>query len=137
MTPKIVVAALIWRQSRLLVCQRRSDDPFPGKWEFPGGKLEPGEEPRAALARELWEELGIRASIGEEFWRTEHQYPGHAPLHLLFLEVSHFDGVVENRVFQQILWVSPHELGNYDFLDADRPLILHLAAAAARPPRER
>jgi 8-oxo-dGTP diphosphatase len=126
-SPRAVVAALIWRSNQLLICQRKMDDAFPGKWEFPGGKLEPGEVPRDGLARELFEELNIRARIGREVWQTEHQYPGRAPVHLLFFEVTEFAGEPENRVFEQILWVAPGELGGYDFLDADQPLIALLA----------
>ena len=132
--PKTVVAALIWQQGGLLICQRRADDHFPGKWEFPGGKVEPGESPRGALERELAEELGIRARIGDEVWRTEHQYPGLAPVRLLFFAVVEFFGTPENRVFEQICWMSPQQLGDYDFLEADRPLIERIAVGKVPPP---
>jgi 8-oxo-dGTP diphosphatase len=125
--PVTVVAALIWREGRVLVCQRRQSDAFAGKWEFPGGKIQPGEEPRAALARELHEELGIHATIGAEIWRTEHQYPGHFPVRLTFFEVIDFEGIPENRAFEQIVWARPTDLAQYDFLEADRPLIALLA----------
>src|SRR5580692_9549580 len=69
-----VVAALILRDSRILVCQRRRDDSHALQWEFPGGKVEPGEIPQEALARELREELGIEAKIGKELFRTRHRY---------------------------------------------------------------
>ncbi|MBI4481169.1 MAG: (deoxy)nucleoside triphosphate pyrophosphohydrolase [Acidobacteria bacterium] len=132
--PIRVVAALLWRAGRLLICQRKDTDAFPGQWEFPGGKLEPGEMPRAALARELVEELGIRARIGDEIAWAEHQYPGGSLVHLLFFAVSQFEGECENRVFKQILWAHPHELDRFDFLEADRPLVERLVAGEISPP---
>ena len=76
-SPLIVVAGVIERDARILICRRRADARHhPLKWEFPGGKVEPGEEPRAALARELGEELGIRAEIGEEIESFAYQYAG-------------------------------------------------------------
>ena len=124
---RTVVAGLIWRQGELLICQRRNDDAFPGKWEFPGGKIEPGETPRAALKRELLEELGIEADIGEEVWRTEHQYPGYSPVELIFYRVDEYRGEPENREFQQLRWARPRDLSRYDFLEADGPLIRKLS----------
>ncbi|OFW08605.1 MAG: hypothetical protein A3H27_09110, partial [Acidobacteria bacterium RIFCSPLOWO2_02_FULL_59_13] len=87
-----VVAALLFENNRVLVCQRPHQGDFPGKWEFPGGKIEPGEDPQAALRRELQEELGIVAEIGEEVWRVEHQYAGRAPVLLLFFAVRQYRG---------------------------------------------
>ncbi|OFV96033.1 MAG: hypothetical protein A3H28_15340 [Acidobacteria bacterium RIFCSPLOWO2_02_FULL_61_28] len=124
----IVVAALLCEQARLLICQRAPTGEFPNKWEFPGGKLEPGEDPQAALRRELFEELAILAEIGEEVWRTEHQYPGYPPVRLLFFAVRSYSGTVENRVFQQVRWTALPDLVSYDFLEADRPLVESLAS---------
>ena len=80
---KTVVAGLLFQMDQVLICQRPELDAFPGKWEFPGGKTEAGENLQSALSRELQEELGIVAEIGEEIWRVEYQYPGHAPVLLL------------------------------------------------------
>ena len=129
---KTVVAALLAKQNRLLVCQRSAAGDFPGKWEFPGGKVEPGETPPAALRRELEEELGIAADIGEELWRVEYQYPGRAPVLLIFYAVHRCQGELQNRVFQQIAWASAGELEQYDFLEADRELIQRLASGDVR-----
>lgn len=126
--PNIVVAGLLLQANRFLICQRNSKGSFPGKWEFPGGKIETGETPEAALRRELQEELGIAAEIGEEIWRVEHQYAGHAAVLLLFFAVRGYQGAIENRVFEQVRWASPQELPRYDFLEADRALIERLAA---------
>ena len=71
---KQVVAALIFKDNQILVCQRTRHQTMPLKWEFPGGKIEEGEQPRDALRRELNEELGIDATIGEEVARIRHEY---------------------------------------------------------------
>jgi 8-oxo-dGTP diphosphatase len=124
---KIVVAAIIWRGDLLLACQRRLDDRFPGKWEFPGGKVEEGELPDAALRRELQEELGIIAEIGERVWQARHQYPNFDPVELDFFEVRNFIGEPVNLEFEQIRWLRPDELIALDFLEADLPLVAKLA----------
>ena len=123
-----MVAGLLLQRNRFLICQRPAPGDFPGKWEFPGGKIEAGENLQAALRRELQEELGITAEIGEEVWRAEHQYPGHAPVLLFFFAVARYQGTAENRVFQQICWVDRRKLPEYDFLEADRPLVQKIAA---------
>ena len=124
----IVVAALLLEEGRLLICQRSAGSKFPNKWEFPGGKIETGEDPKEALRRELREELGIVAEIGEEVWRVEHQYPGHPPVRLLFFAVQGYSGAVENRVFQKVCWAVLPDLARYDFLEADWPLVEKLAS---------
>ena len=72
---KRVVAALIWKDGKLLICQRTRHQVMPLKWEFPGGKIEEGEQPRDALRCELDEELGITATVGDEVTRFRHEYP--------------------------------------------------------------
>ena len=127
---RTVVAGLLWRDGQLLICQRGAHGAFPGKWEFPGGKVESGETPEAALRRELREELGINAEIAEEVWRTVHQYPGHAPIELIFFSIRRYQGDPENCAFQQMRWAKPQEMRTYDFLEADRPFIEQLNAMA-------
>lgn len=124
----IVVAALILREGRLLICQRRADDRFPLKWEFPGGKVAPGESPEEALVRELREELAVSATIHGEVYRTLHRYAGtNAPLDLRFHTASIGAATPRNHAFAQILWVEPDQLPAFDFLPADRELIELLA----------
>lgn len=84
----MVVAAVIERDGQILIGQRRAGDRHPLKWEFPGGKVEPYENPRDALRRELREELGIDASIGPEILRCEFQYSRRPPILLIFVSVS-------------------------------------------------
>ncbi len=122
-----VVAAILERNGSILVCQRSRRDSHALKWEFPGGKVEPGESPRAALERELEEELAIQARIGPEIARSTHQYEGRPPLRLIFYRVSEFQGDPENRVFEQIRWVPPARLPEYDFVEADADLVRKLA----------
>ena len=84
---KRVVAGLIVKQGKLLVCQRTRHQTMPLKWEFPGGKIEEGEQPRDALRRELEEELGILATIGDEVKRIQHEYPNGGTVELRFFVV--------------------------------------------------
>jgi 8-oxo-dGTP diphosphatase len=125
---KKVVAALIVEDGRILACQRTRHQPMPLKWEFPGGKIEEGEQPRDALRRELEEELGIDATIGNEVARIQHRYSNGGAVELRFFEVRKYQGELENRIFREIRWVKQKELPELDFLDADRTLVRDLAA---------
>jgi len=97
-------------------------------WEFPGGKIEPGETPEQALARELDEELGIHATIGEPVTRIRHNYRHGGAVDLRFFAVREFAGEIVGRIYQQVRWVKLHDLPSYEFLAADRKLIRDLAA---------
>jgi len=126
---KQVVAALIVHEKddRLLICQRTKYQPLPLKWEFPGGKIETGEQPRDALRRELDEELGIDAVIGDEVARLVHRYNNGAALELRFFVVREFRGELQNRIFREIRWAARADLPQYDFLDADLRLVREIA----------
>jgi 8-oxo-dGTP diphosphatase len=124
-----VVAALIQFEGKLLVCQRRRGDSFGMMWEFPGGKLKPGETLEAALERELREELGATARIGQEVYRTRHQYAEMSePIELVFFTAAIDPLQAKNIVFEQILWRDPAALPKLNFLPADRELIENLAS---------
>jgi 8-oxo-dGTP diphosphatase len=125
---KRVVAALIAQSGKLLVCQRTRHQTMPLKWEFPGGKIEEGEQPRDALRRELEEELGIRATIGDEVARIRHEYPNGGMVELRFFLVREYAGEIENRIFREIQWAEPKKLPSFDFLEADLTLVKDLAA---------
>jgi 8-oxo-dGTP diphosphatase len=123
-----VVAAVVERDGRILICQRRRGDRFEFMWEFPGGKVKPGETLEEALERELHEELKVKARIGGEIHRTRHQYAGmDRELELVFFAVVMDDQPLVNCAFEQIVWADPDELLEFDFLPADRELIVRLA----------
>jgi 8-oxo-dGTP diphosphatase len=125
---KRVVAALIVKDGKLLVCQRTRHQTMPLKWEFPGGKIEEGEQPRDALRRELEEELGIIATIGNEIARIQHEYPNGGMVELRFYEVRQYSPAIENRIFRDVQWSEPKNLPTFDFLEADLTLVRDLAA---------
>jgi 8-oxo-dGTP diphosphatase len=125
---KQVVAALMVRGEEILCCQRSEYQALPLKWEFPGGKIEEGEQPRDALRRELEEELGIRATVGDEAARIQHEYPNGGMVELRFFVVRDYQGEIENRIFRDMQWSDPKDLPKYDFLEADLTLVRELAA---------
>jgi 8-oxo-dGTP diphosphatase len=129
-----VVAALITRNSKLLVCQRKRNDTHPLQWEFPGGKVEPGESLAEALTRELREELGVSATIGAEVHRTRHRYRELPDdLLLIFFRATIEDSArLQNLQFEKYEWADPSLLQNYDFLPADKDLVESLARGSIR-----
>ena len=132
---RLVVAALILRGTagdaasgvEVLICQRKADQPMSLKWEFPGGKIEAGESSEDALARELDEELGIKAVIGRRVAQVRHKYRNGGSIDLQFFVVREFDGALENRIFNDVRWAPLTELPRYDFLAADLGLIRDLS----------
>lgn len=125
---RFVAAALIVRGSEVLIGQRRPDQPMALLWEFPGGKIEAGESPEQALARELDEELSIKATIGSPITRIRHNYRHGGAVDLQFFAVHEFTGEIVSRIYHQVRWVKLEDLSEYDFLAADRGLIRDLAA---------
>lgn len=130
---KRVVAAVILQDGKILVCQRTRHQTMPMKWEFPGGKIEEGEQPRDALHRELDEELGIDATIGDEIARIKHEYKGGSSVELRFYLVKEYRGELENRIFRDLQWAEPKDLPSFDFLEADLSLVNDLAAGKLLP----
>jgi 8-oxo-dGTP diphosphatase len=122
-----VVAGIIERDGRILICRRTATQSHPLKWEFPGGKVEPGEAPGEALTRELEEELGITGAAGEEIDRYQFAYPGKQPIQLIFMRVTQFSGEPQNLIFEEMTWESPSRLPAFDFVEGDRDFIRALA----------
>jgi len=125
--PIVVLAAVVERGGQFLVARRLAHGHLPGLWEFPGGKCELGETHEACLARELMEELGVRASIGDEIMVTEHAYADRT-VRLHFRQCT-IDGQPEARLGQEIRWVDRDALRTLDFPAADRDLIDRLVAS--------
>jgi|SRR5580658_9390337 8-oxo-dGTP diphosphatase len=132
---RVVVTAIIERgDRRLLIGQRRRHDTSPLKWEFPGGKIEEGETPEAALARELQEELGATLVKCVEIGRTRHKYASSPEeFEIRFYAASIQETEVAPKEFEQIVWALPKELGNYDFLAANSQLVAQLATGRLKP----
>ena len=129
---KHVVAAIIVDSGKLLICQRTRHQTMPMKWEFPGGKIEEGEQPRDAMRRELQEELGIEAVVGDELIRFEHVYPNGGSVELRFFIVREYSGKLESRIFNDMRWVHPKDLPGFDFLEADVTVVRDLTAGKLR-----
>lgn len=125
---RFVAAALIVRDRQVLIGQRRADQPMSLLWEFPGGKIEPGESAEQALVRELAEELGIQAVVHSAVTRIRHHYRRGGAVDLQFFAVREFGGDIDNKIYQQVRWVRLEDLPGYEFLAADRGLIKDLAA---------
>jgi 8-oxo-dGTP diphosphatase len=120
--PIVVVAAVIERAGRVLVSRRLEGTHLAGRWEFPGGKCEPGESHEACLARELEEELGVtRATVGEEIGSAEHAYPERV-VRLHFRRCT-IDEEPRGALGQTLRWVTRAELGTLDLPDADRVFV--------------
>lgn len=111
----------------MLICQRKRGSRHALKWEFPGGKVEPGENLAEALARELREELEIDARIGDQIGQHEVQYSKGPRIRLNFFRVTEFTGEPVNTEFEQILWAPRQRLTDYDFLEGDIAFVKQFA----------
>jgi 8-oxo-dGTP diphosphatase len=128
---KLVVAALIRQpgDGAVLVSRRRADQSFPLLWEFPGGKVEPGEDPRIALAREVREELGCGVTVGRIHDVVFHGYPDF-DLYMLVYPCTIVVGTPHAVEVAEVAWVEAHKLPELDLLPADYPLARELAGAS-------
>ncbi len=120
-----VVAALIRENGRFLICQRPENKARALLWEFPGGKVDPGETGEQALIRECAEELGVILEVGEVCSRVTHQYPD-LQVRLTLYHARIITGRLRRLEHADIRWVNPAELSGYDFCPADREIILKL-----------
>lgn len=125
--PVKVVAGILWQGGCFLAARRPLGKPLAGYWEFPGGKVEPGEGLRQALVRELEEELGLTPLEFSLFKEKRHVYE-HGAVHLYFFQVQAFKGRLESREGNAFQWFAPHETGDAPFLKADREIVNVLKA---------
>jgi 8-oxo-dGTP diphosphatase len=126
---KLVVAALVRQGARILMSRRRADQAMPNLWEFPGGKVEPGEGPVAALAREVREELGCEIEVGAIHEVVFHAYP-EFDLVMLVYAATIVGGTPRAVEVAEVAWVEATRIPSLDLLPADTPLALALARGA-------
>lgn len=120
-----VSGACLEKDGKIFIARRKTGDNLAGKWEFPGGKLEPGETPEACLKRELKEEFGVETRIGEFICASKFEYK-HLPIELLVYRAYHVAGEFQLRDHDQLAWVTLAELKAYEFCGADIPVVEHL-----------
>ena len=117
-----VVAALIWDKDKFMICQRPAHKARGLLWEFVGGKVEPGETKEQALIRECWEELAVTLSVGDVFMDVVHEYPD-LTVHLTLFNATIAEGVPQKLEHNDIKWIMPDEIPNYDFCPADEEIL--------------
>lgn len=120
-----VTAAVIEKDGKILIARRKRGDSQAGKWEFPGGKLEPGETHEACLRRELREELGIETEVGAFFCSSRFAYP-HMDVELLVYKTSYVSGELVLHDHDRVEWIAPEALSEADFCEADKPVVRRL-----------
>jgi 8-oxo-dGTP diphosphatase len=125
---QIVSCAVIEKHGKILIARRKSGDQMAGKWEFPGGKIEPGETPEQCLKRELLEELGVEIAVDEFICSSTWKYD-HATIKLLAFKATLISGELILHDHAEISWVTPQELADYDFPEADVPIIRHITSS--------
>lgn len=125
-----VAVGIVERDGHILICQRKRGSRYELKWEFPGGKVENGEDPKASLERELSEELNVSAEVGEEIFQQRWIYPDGGEFKLHFFTVKKFSGVLKNLAFEQILWVSPEDLNRLDLLQGSSRVVRHITGSS-------
>ena len=124
----LVTAGIIIKGDQILICQRHHTDAYGLQWEFPGGKVEDGEDLKRSLRRELAEELTIDADIGEEVFRQRYRYPERY-VEVAFFAVRSFRGTMHNQVFEAFQWADRTKLAEFNFLEADRELVTRISNA--------
>ena len=118
-----VVAALIWDDDKFMICQRPEHKARGLLWEFVGGKVEPGETKEQALIRECKEELNALISVGDVFMDVVHEYPD-LTVHLTLYNATIFEGEPQKLEHNDIQWITPSEIANYEFCPADEEILL-------------
>ena len=117
-----VVAALIWKNDKFMICQRPANKARALLWEFVGGKVELGETKEQALIRECQEELAVTLSVGDVFMDVIHEYPD-ITVHLTLFDATIAEGELQKLEHNDIKWITPSEITNYDFCPADKEIL--------------
>jgi len=130
--PKIVAAAVIETDGRILIAKRKQGKMHSGKWEFPGGTLEEGETPEQCLKRELLEELALITDVGDLICTSEHSYTPEFTIKLLVYRTTIISGSFDLHAHDEIRWVKPADLFTYDFPEADVPIVEKLIKESCR-----
>ena len=117
-----VVAALIWENDKFMICQRPAHKARGLLWEFVGGKVEPGETKEQALIRECQEELAVTLSVGDVFMEVVHEYPD-LTVRLTLLNATIAEGEPQKLEHNDIRWITPNDIPNYDFCPADEEIL--------------
>ena len=117
-----VVAALIWREDRFLICQRPAQKARGLLWEFVGGKVEPQESRRQALIRECQEELAVTVDVGELFWEGTYAYPD-VTVHLAVYQAAIVQGEIQKREHADLRWIAPEQIPQFLFCPADMQVL--------------
>ena len=117
-----VVAALIWKNNKFMICQRPANKARGLLWEFVGGKVESGETKEQALIRECREELGVFLSVGDMFMDVIHEYPD-ITVHLTLFNATIAEGEPQKLEHNDIQWITPREISNYEFCPADEEIL--------------
>ena len=126
-----VVAALIWENGKFMACQRPAHKARGLLWEFVGGKVEPGETKQQALIRECREELDVTLSVGDVFMEVVHEYPD-ITVHLTLFHATIAAGVPQRIEHNDIQWICPEQMGNYEFCPADREILERIQTISAK-----
>ena len=123
-----VVAALVWRDDKFMICQRPAHKARGLLWEFVGGKVEPGETKEQALVRECREELAVTIAVGDAFMDVTHEYPD-LTMHLTLFNATIDEGEPQKLEHNDIRWITPREIANYDFCPADEEILQKIKGA--------
>jgi 8-oxo-dGTP diphosphatase len=121
-----VAVGILKRSGKILLCQRKKGDRYGLKWEFPGGKTEPGETMESCLRRELREELSIEIGRTQKIRTIESFYKDGGWFRVSYYLISDFKGEPANNIFEQIVWVLPEELKGMDILEGNKPMVQNL-----------
>lgn len=130
-----VVAALIWRKGKFLICKRPAGKARAHLWEFVGGKVEPGEAPEAALRRECREELDVEVKVGEKFFEVTHAYPD-LTVHLTLFSAEIASGEPKLLEHEDARWIAPSEIGEYAFCPADEDILREIERVFSKRPQD-